>query len=70
MLAPLGFSLLNVLLTLTAMLVMMWAYENHRAAIEARPAQFELGVDGFVGEGRADFESVNELLRIEQRHAA
>jgi hypothetical protein len=73
MLAPLGFYLLNILLTCTAMLVMTCAYDNYRAAIEARPArpaEFELGFEGFLREGRADFESVHDLLRVEQRHAA
>jgi hypothetical protein len=73
MLAPLGFYLLNILLTCTAILVMSWAYDNHRATIEARPArpaEFEVDFDRFLREGRADFESVNDLLRVEQRHAA
>jgi hypothetical protein len=78
MLAPLGFFLLNMVITCTTVLLICWAHDTNRAKIEAgqsRPADLEFVHDSIPGDWRpyfdSIFESMDELgLEVENRHAA
>ena len=74
MLAPLGFSLLNMLITCAIILLICWAHDTHGAAMEAgrsRPADSEFVPYSIPHEWRPYFDSMDELgLGEENRHAA
>jgi hypothetical protein len=74
MLAPLGFYLLNILITCTTILLLSWVYDKHTAQIEARRtrlADSQFGLDSIPQERRPDSGSMDDLgRRVQQRHAA
>jgi hypothetical protein len=78
MLAPLGFFLLNMVITCTMVLMICWAHDTSSAQIEAsrsRPVDLELVHDSIPGDWRPYFDSIFDSmddlgLEVENRHAA
>jgi hypothetical protein len=74
MLAPLGFFLLNMVITCTMVLLICWAQDTNRAEIEPRqshPADLEFARHSISDEWRPYFDSMDDLgLGVENRHAA
>jgi hypothetical protein len=78
MLAPLGFFLLNMVITCTMVLLICWAHDNNTAKIEprqSRPADLGFVDDSISGDWRPYFDSIFDSmddlgLGVENRHAA
>jgi hypothetical protein len=74
MLAPLGFFLLYMVIVLSMVLLICWAYDTDRAGVEAgrtRPADSEFGLDPIVHEWPPYYNSMDELgFGMETYHAA
>jgi hypothetical protein len=74
MLAPLGFYLLNILITCSTILLISWAYDTHRAQIEVGRtplADSQFGLDPVPQEWESDVASMDdEGRRVQKRHAA
>jgi hypothetical protein len=74
MLAPLGFFLLYMLIALSMVLLLCWAYDTDRAEVEAgrsRLADSEFGLDPIAYEWPPYYNSMDEFgSGMEKYHAA